>query len=100
MQNIIKFIVIFFLGTSLLGAYFYSLYDENKLLLKRVENKIDGVGYIGILYHLGIDVIHLKEARAKKSQDVLLIQEDMHDDIKSILLLQERKVHISLFFKE
>lgn len=72
-------------------SFYYSSDKNNKQQLELTKSELYAVGYIQIIYHLGIDIVDLKNLYMSNAKESVIhaMQENINRDIDSIFALQE-----------
>jgi PAS domain S-box-containing protein len=89
MKQILRFTFVYFLLVLTLLSFYLNANREHERELGYTINEISGTAYIQTIYHLGLDIIELKNMQVlNKSQEIQELKEDMKSDIHAIFYMQ------------
>jgi len=91
MKYIVRFLLLYII---VIGTLFSFYINSNKAYDKQLEltkNELNGVVYIQLIYHMGIDLINLQNFNILKinKKDIKNLQEDIIYDADALFTLQE-----------
>ena len=91
MNYTLRFLFIYIIVIIFLFSFFISFNKEYKQQLKITDNKLSGVVYIQVIYHLGIDLVKLENLKFENANEKKIndFKEDIRTDIDALFSLQE-----------